>query len=63
MASSASAAPRSAVAVADQGAEQRRGLASVIQLLEPQSLLPKSESPSSVGRKVGRVEPEAGIAG
>lgn len=40
--------------------EQRRGLASVIQLLEPQTLLPKPGTPSSVGRKVGRVLPEVG---
>jgi hypothetical protein len=50
--------------------EQRRGIASVIQLLEPHTLLPgRPNSPSLVGRElgrrlpeVGRIEGEAGIA-
>ena len=46
--------------------EQRRGLASVIQLLEPHTLLPKPGTSSSVGRvlpEVGRIEHKAGVAG
>jgi integrase len=41
--------------------EQRRGIASVIQLLEPHTLLPgRPNSPPLVGREVGRRLPEVG---